>query len=132
MKHSSRFRLSGKKILIGMGIIFGIILITVFFNINRLSRLYFVITLFEPERIGENFRTMGERMDSREVKTGAKTFVFQRQPRALPESYEFNGQKKGVREFMEHTGTTGMIVVKDNTILFEEYYQGNTDKSKAI
>ncbi len=132
MKHSSRFRISGKKILICMGIIFGIILITVFFNINRLSRLYFVITLFEPDRIVENFRSMGERMDSREVKAGDKTFVFQRQPRALPESYVFNGQKKSVRKFMEHTGTTGMIVVRDNTILFEEYYQGNTDKSKAI
>jgi len=59
-------------------------------------------------------------------------FEFKRRPAALPETYEFKGQTKNLQQFLDHTGTTGMVVIKEDTILFEKYYRGNTDKSRTI
>jgi len=122
----------GKKLLIGFGVILGIVLIAMLFNYNRLQRLYRVINLFNSDVIVENFRTMGDKLDSRTISHGPDVFNFKRDIKKLPEKYTFNGKEKSVSSFIDHSGTTGLIVIKDDTILFENYYRGNTDASKAI
>jgi len=128
----AKSRKIGKKILIGFGVILGIILIAMIFNFDRLQRLYRVINLFNSDVIVENFRTMGNKFNSRTISHGPNVFTFKQDIKKLPEKYTFNGKAKSVNAFIEHTGTTGLIVIKDDTILFENYYQGNTDASKAI
>ena len=122
----------GKKILIVFGVILGILLIAMIFNFDRVQRLYRVINLFKPDVIVENFRTMGDKFNSRTIHHGPNVFTFKQDIKKLPEEYTFNGKKKSVSDFIDHTGTTGLIVVKDDIILFEKYYQGNTEASKAI
>ena len=122
----------GRKILIGFGVFLGIILIAMIFNFDRLQRLYRVINLFNSDVIVENFRTMGDKFNSRTISHGPDVFTFKQGIKKLPEKYIFNGKEKSVSSFIDHTGTTGMIVIKDDTILFEKYYQGNTEASKAI
>jgi CubicO group peptidase (beta-lactamase class C family) len=122
----------GKKILIVFGVILGILLIAMIFNFNRLQRLYRAINLFNSDVIVENFRTAGDKFASRTIHHGPNVFTFKQDIKKLPEEYTFNGKKKSVSDFIDHTGTTGLIVVKDDIILFEKYYQGNTEASKAI
>ena len=122
----------GKKILIGFGVILGIVLIAMIFNFNRLQRLYRAINFVNPDVIVENFRTSGDKFSSRTIHHGPDVFTFKRDIKKLPEEYTFNGKEKSVNSFIDHTGTTGLIVVKNDTILFENYYQGNTEASKAI
>jgi hypothetical protein len=121
-----------KKVLIALGVIFGVILIVMIFNFNRLQRLYRVINLFNSDVIVENFRTMGDKFNSRTISRGPNVFTFKQDIKKLSEEYNFNGKKKSVRSFIDHTGTTGLIVIKDDVILFEKYYLGNTEASKAI
>lgn len=102
------------------------------FNIDKLTRLYRVVTLFEPDRIEENFRTMGETFKSRRVHHGKNIFRFKRSTKKLPATYTYEGKKKNLDKWLHRTGTTGLVVVKDDTILFEKYYRGNTENSKAI
>ena len=66
----------GKKILIGFGVVLGIILIAMIFNFNRLQRLYRVINLFNSDVIVENFRTMGDKLESRTISHGSDVFNF--------------------------------------------------------
>jgi CubicO group peptidase (beta-lactamase class C family) len=122
----------GRKILIGFGVFLGIILIAMIFNFDRLQRLYRVINLFNSDVIVENFRTMGDKFNSRTISHGPDVFTFKQNIKKLPAKYTFNGEAKSVSSFIDRTGTTGFIVIKDDTILFEKYYQGNTEASKAI
>jgi CubicO group peptidase (beta-lactamase class C family) len=121
-----------KKILIASGVVLGILVIALLFNFNRIQRLYRVIHLFDPDVIVENFRTMGDKFYSRTIHRGADVFTFKRDIRKLPGEYTFKGKNKSVNAFIDHSGTTGLIVIKDDTILFENYYRGNTESSKAI
>lgn len=132
MTTSSPLKKAGKIILKGAGIILALLLIIGLFNIDRLTRLYRVVTLFEPDRIDKNFRSLGELFESRRIRHGDKIFRFRRDPKKLPPTYTWQGKEKDLQKWITHTSTTGMIVVKDDTILFEKYYRGNNEKSPAI
>ncbi len=100
---------------------------------NRpIVRLYRVITLFEPHGVVENFRTMDRMFESRVIHRGGPPYVFERAPGNLPEIYSYNGSTRRVKEFLDATWTTGLIVIHDDKILFEEYYRGNTESSRCI
>lgn len=101
-------------------------------NFSRIKRLYMAVTLFDHDVIVENFRSMWIHFDSRTIHRGNGTFSFKSAPAALPESYYYKGEKKNISLFLENTKTTGFIVVRDETILYENYYMGNTESSKAI
>ncbi len=122
----------GKKVLMGGLVLLLIIVVLGIFNYNRLVRVYRVINLFEPEVIEANFRSMGQLLGSRTVVAGDEIFQFDYDLQELPESYVFEGKTKKVADFIDHCDTTGLIVARGNTILFEEYYRGNTEASKVI
>ncbi len=46
--------------------------------------------------------------------------------------FNFDGQTTAISEWIERSGTTGLVVVADNQVAFEQYYQGNTADSLAI
>ncbi|MDZ7689486.1 MAG: PKD domain-containing protein [Halobacteriales archaeon] len=48
----------------------------------------------------------------------------------LPETYTYNGEKS-VEDYINRTGTTGIVVAHDGTILNETYYRGYNASSKA-
>ncbi len=122
---------SGKRVKI-IAVVLGVLLFAGLLGSGRIIRLYRVITLFDSDKIVENFRSMGETLDSRVIHRGGEVFEFRRAERALPETYVFGGAAKKIAPFMERTGTTGIVVVRDDTILHERYYLGNTETSKAI
>ena len=82
---------------------------------------------YDPEHITENFRTPGEFPHST-VQAG-EPWLFKRAEgeAELPPIYQYNGDVKLLEKLLAHTGTTGLLVVKDDTILFEEYYQGEAE-----
>ena len=102
------------------------------FNLNRIQRLYSAVTLFDKAIITENFRSMGDSFSTNTIHKGEKTFNFKRKEAQLPEKYIWNGKEKKVKNFLEDTDTTGLIIIKDDTILYEKYYKGNTESSKCI
>jgi len=99
---------------------------------NELIRVYDVIHLFDRDNIVLNFRSMESIFPARTVHRGSLDHEFEREQRELPETYEHEGRVKSIPSFLEETWTTGLIVVSDEEILFEEYYRGNTASSKTI
>jgi len=106
--------------------------ITAAFKAKELNRLYRVITLFDENNIVENFRTMDEILPYQVIHKGQANFEFGSNIKSLPESFKFEGRDINVKELFENTGTTGLIVIQDNDILFEEYYQGNNQDTLSI
>jgi len=99
---------------------------------KQLVRVYNVIYLFDADDIVLNFRSMEQMFATRRVHRGDLAHSFAREPRELPMHYHYKGQKKNVAGFLEETWTTGLVVVADEGIVFEEYYRGNTENSKTI
>ncbi len=60
------------KILKISGVLLGVLLIAGALGFGRIMRLYRVVTLFEPDGIVENFRSMGETLDSRVIPAAAR------------------------------------------------------------
>lgn len=102
------------------------------FNAGRIQRLYHAMTLFDSPGIVENFRNMGALFGAREIRKGPDVYQFKRKKAELPQEYVYKGKKKKVKDFIDRTGTTGLIVIRDDTILYEKYYRGNSDKTLAI
>ncbi len=129
----AEFSKSGHRIWKSLPVVFFFtLLMTGVLNYNRIVRLYYAVTLFRPEKIAENFRSMGELFDSRTIHKGKQTSLLKEDFKKLPENYKYGREERNLRDFLIRTGTTGMIVLKDDTILYEEYFQGNNRHSRAI
>ncbi|TLX70036.1 serine hydrolase [Pseudomonas nicosulfuronedens] len=95
-------------------------------------RLWQVHTLFEPENIVENFRTMSQLFDALPVQRSGPQRPLEEQPRELPASFNFQGNAIVLNDWIKQTGTTGLLVLADDRIAFEHYYQGNDVHTRAI
>jgi CubicO group peptidase (beta-lactamase class C family) len=131
-KRGKRKRRAWIKFLKAVFIVVVILLIAAGLFNRQLARLFHVLTLFEPDHIVENFRTMDRMFPCRTVRRGGPPHVFERAPGDLPELYTYKGQTKRVEEFLNKTWTTGFIVIHDDRIVFEKYFRGNTDASRCI
>jgi CubicO group peptidase (beta-lactamase class C family) len=99
---------------------------------EELVRLYRVVTLFDESRIVSNFHSMGHVFNTRPVRAGQIRHHFRRAALALPLDYEYQGHSKSVARFLEETWTTGLVVLLDGTLVFEQYFRGNTASSECI
>ena len=99
---------------------------------KKIKQVYGAVTLFDAAVIDENFRSADQTFPVKLVRRGGPVFEFKRRPVALPETYPFRGTAKNLQRFLDHTGTTGMVVIKDDAIVFEKYYRGNTEKTRTI
>lgn len=99
-------------------------------EIARLSALHW---LFEPDRIVENFRNMDTLFDTVEVRRGDAVWELPAGERiALPEVFDFGGDAIETAPFLEYTNTTGLIVLHEGRVVFEEYYRGETPETRHI
>ncbi|MBN2651566.1 MAG: serine hydrolase [Spirochaetales bacterium] len=127
--------MKNRKLKITISVISIVILavsVTLAGNAKKISRLNRAMTLFAPEKIDENFRTMDKLFDATIVATGDQIFSLNYGKKPLPDKYTFQGEEKSTQQFIEETQTTSLIVLQDKTILFEEYYRGNDETSKSI
>jgi len=108
----------------------GILVVGGYFIYKQASGVYELATFYDPEKITENFRSSVEKFPHSIVKTG-DSWEFGRNPvEAIPMVYQYNGKVKLLEKLLEHTGTTGLLVAKDDQILFEKYYQGEAETDR--
>lgn len=90
----------------------------------RSSPYWAGITLFSESNRVENFRSMDGVIPYKAISAGAGSWEFAQDPRPLPETYTFEGQTRDLSAFLNDTSTTGLIIVRDGAITFEDYYLG--------
>ncbi|UHA71831.1 serine hydrolase domain-containing protein [Paenibacillus sp. 481] len=91
------------------------------------------LTLFDKDKIVHNFRSMHKVFPSRIVRNDLHhVYKFKKALRKVPNfTYTYNGQARTFKDLLQRTGTTGLLVLENDKILIEKYYQGNTPKSLA-
>jgi hypothetical protein len=77
------------------------------------------MTLFADEKRAENFRAMDTIFSSNSIvpATPPDVWAFAYDLRPLPTSYQWQGERLAVTDFLSRTETTGLLVAQDGRIL---------------
>lgn len=121
-----------KKILLGLG---ALILLTVavgayWANANNVLTK---VNLFDPETRVSNFRNIENIYDTLPIGKAFKASVLPYGTQIkLPETYTLRGETLKTDMYLKQTATTGLLVMQDGKIMFEDYYLGTTDKTRLV
>lgn len=103
-----------------------------YFGINMGQAFYRMASFYDIEHITENYRNTKEFFNTRTIHAKGTPSPFQYDLQPITDTYVYNGEERSISELMKITGTTGLLVAKDDTILFEEYYQGEKESDQHI
>lgn len=124
------------KWLIGIGIslllTLGVLAIIFWQRIQEIRGAIKYGSLFETEKLFENFRTWCKQYPNTNLNHNDQIYQLPNHYRELPETYVYEGKNIKVSEWIKRTDTTGIIVIKDGNVVFENYYHGNNKLSHAI
>jgi CubicO group peptidase (beta-lactamase class C family) len=116
----------------GLAVVLAIAAVPLLIYRAELSRLMRFADVFDPERIVYNFQHMDEILLSRTVAGGGEVLEFARGSYSLPESFRYGDQSYETEGFLTELVTTGLIIVRDDTILLERYEHGHSPPGRHI
>lgn len=109
------------------------VLILLSFNKDKFSRIYHVLNLFDEDRIVENFRSMNEHFPYLPMVAATDPYIYENgAPYHIPKSFPYDEAELKTDFFLKGSKTTGLLIIKKNKIVFEEYYLGNTPTTQNI
>ena len=121
-----------KRLLLGLGAATGAALLAKTLS-WRIKRLLHAIHLFDEDKIVGNFLGMDQFFDTRTVHAPHTPFHFEYGLAfTLPEQFEMNGQMLNSAEWMQRTGTNGLLILKNDQVIYEEYFQGHCPTNRHI
>lgn len=109
--------------------------VTYFWNdIRVLMSLREYVQIFAPDKIDENFRSLYEKERSIRIPRSGPVYALSEKlgSNVLPETYDFEGEIRNIRELLERSQTTGLAIMHDGILIHEDYDRGNTRESLAI
>jgi len=99
---------------------------------DKAKRLYHTLTLFDADVIVHNFSNMAQLYPTLEIKPSQPPSRFERDQRGLPKHFAYKGEARSVEAFLQRTSTTALLVLDQNTITHEQYFQGTADTDYRI
>jgi CubicO group peptidase (beta-lactamase class C family) len=124
--------MKNKKLLTVLSLVIVLIFALVITNYSSLARVYHAITLFNEDVIVRNFSHMDSMFETIEVKQPDSIYTFGRSEQDFPTHYNYLGETRSIEEFLNRTRTTALLVLKDNDIVFEEYYLDTRAEDRRI
>ena len=103
-----------------------------YYGFNFISGMKRLADFYDPENITENYRRAYKVFPVSMVKATGETaaFTYARQP--ITDTFVYDGEERSISELMDVVGTTGLLVLRGDTVLFEEYYQGEADTDRHL
>ena len=101
-------------------------------NWNKIQRLKTVNSLFDADKIVHNFSHMDEAFLHHDLASSPETFTWPEARRPLPDSVSINGNTKDLEQLLEVLDTTALVIIKDGTLIFENYYRGTAKDDLRI
>ncbi|NER16604.1 serine hydrolase domain-containing protein [Spongiivirga citrea] len=115
------------------GIVFILLGCIAFFFRDELWRLHFALKMFSGVEQVERFKAVEDYFPVNPVNTVTESSAIQTANTiALPETYTYENESFNTKGLLEKTDVTSLIVLKNNAIVFEEYYQGFTREDHTI
>lgn len=99
---------------------------------TEIRQLYRVAHLFDETEIVGNFQNMNELFPTRNVSATGDPSRFSRAEGTLPTSFMHDGRRFDTEAFLEDTVTTGLLVIRDGTIRYEDYARQHTENGRHI
>ena len=119
----------------GKILVFLLILLIVSISIYspNLIRVYKLTNLYNEKTIAHNFINMDKVFIASEpINPSDNPYTFEKIDFSLPEKYLFEGSEHDLEEGLAHFKTDGLIILHNNKIFYEEYWNGNNRYSKHI
>jgi CubicO group peptidase (beta-lactamase class C family) len=88
-------------------------------------------TAAQVEHLVWTYSHFGELFPSRPVKGAATPWQFKRAAEP-PIFYNFKSDRFSVEDYLGHNPTTGLLIAKDDTILYEHYQYARTDSDRFL
>lgn len=87
----------------------------------------------DPNNITHTFLHMDKYFPSKEVKALGKPHVFpQGELIGLPTEFSIPSRKFNTEEYLEATGTQGLLILQNDTLVFENYHDGQEVDTRHI
>ena len=101
-----------------------VLLILVGLNWTSIQRLIHVKSLFDEDKIVRNFSHMDDLLFSSDLPRSGEEHIWDISLASLPVNFTDRGKEKNTAAMLEELQTTALVVIKDGSIVFEEYYKG--------
>ena len=101
--------------------------------VRAVRRIEFVRTLFTDRDHVADFRNMKAYFPTDVVRSSGSPSVLEEGRQVeLPASFDFRGARMATASFLADTDTTGLIIIKDDKIVFERYYRGTDVHTRTV
>jgi CubicO group peptidase (beta-lactamase class C family) len=108
------------KIMTGIVLILGVLLAL---NYIKIKRLMTVNTLFDADKIVENFSNMDAAFLHHDLEIGEPQ-PWLEDIQDLPETVMIAGQERALADILEELDTTALVVIQNGKLIHESYYKG--------
>ncbi len=99
----------------------------------KYQRGLIVAQALDQNNIAYTFLNMDEFFPHKEVKTSGTPYIFpQGKLIGLPEEFSIPSQKFNTEEYLENTGTQGLLIIQNDTLVFENYHLGQEADTRHI
>jgi CubicO group peptidase (beta-lactamase class C family) len=88
-------------------------------------------TASQLENLVGTYSHFGEIFPSRQVRRATTPWLFKRAPEPAI-SYKFGPEWRSIADYLRHNPTTGLLIAKDDTILYEHYQYARTDRDRFL
>ncbi len=117
---------------IGLGLLLIVVVLSIWFY-PKYKMLSHTMHLFDKDRIVTNFRSFDSVWPVSVLEASSSKFIYSKDSTiTLPINFEFKGSEYNTRKFMNDSWTTGFLVIQNDSIVFEEYYLGNSESTRNI
>ncbi len=93
------------------------------FNWANIKRLSTVNSLFDADKIVQNFSNMDAAFLHKDLEASPVASLWPESLRPLPETVSINGAPQNLSALLEEFGTTALVIIKDGELIHESYYQ---------
>ncbi|WP_371398016.1 serine hydrolase domain-containing protein [Fretibacter rubidus] len=101
-------------------------------NWTKIQRLNNVNSLFDADKIVQNFSNMDGAFLHHDLTISGEPFIWPEALEPLPETVTINGKDWNLAEVLETLDTTALVVIKDGKMVHESYYKGTDRDDRRI
>ena len=98
-------------------------------------RVYRIMHLYDEDKIANNFINMNKLFTTSETiqpSSKAKPLPKSDKPFSLPSTFYFEDKDQDLNAALKHFKTDGLLIIKEGEIVYEEYFNGNSQTTRHI
>jgi CubicO group peptidase (beta-lactamase class C family) len=114
-------------------LVFLIVIVALFLVYHKnIVRLYTAITLYDQDKIANNFVTMYQSFNATVIPASTQPFQFPVDAKILPASFAYGDSQISTQGFIKASQTSGLLVLKHGKIVYENYWLGQDPSKQHI